>query len=82
MAVKIRLTRIGKKNNPKYRIIVIEEGKKRDGRYVDNIGFYDPMVNPHTLNINQEKFDLWRSRGAQMSAGFQRLFKNIKTPTK
>ncbi len=78
MAVKIRLMRFGKRNDPKYRIIVIEEGKKREGKYIEKIGFYDPMPNPHVLKIDQQKLQNWLKKGAQTSNGMNKLLKSWK----
>jgi len=78
MAVKIRLTRMGKKNDPKYRVIVIEEGKKRDGRYIEKIGFYDPIANPHILKLDDLKLQNWLKKGARMSRGLSKLMKSWK----
>lgn len=75
MAVKIRLTRLGKKNSPKYRIIVVEEGKKRDGAYIEKIGFYDPIPQPHILTIDTVRLDDWLKKGAILSEGAHRLLK-------
>lgn len=76
MAVKIRLTRLGKKSDPKYRIVVAESGKKRDGAYIEKIGFYDPIMVPHQLEINMDKLNGWLSKGAVLSDGAQKLLKN------
>lgn len=75
MAVKIRLVRIGKRKQPKYRLVVIEESKKRNGRYIEKIGFYDPMPEPHILDINREKLKFWVEKGAIVSEGARRLLK-------
>jgi small subunit ribosomal protein S16 len=75
MAVKIRLTRVGKKNNAKYRIIIIEENKKRNGRYIEKIGYYDPIPDPSIIKIDRERLNYWISKGAQMSQGFSKLIK-------
>lgn len=80
MAVKIRLTRIGKKDDPKYRIVVIEESKKREGRYIEKIGFYDPIPNPHILKIDRLKLENWLKKGAQISEGVRKLLKNVTKP--
>lgn len=80
MAVKIRLTRFGKKNDPKYRMIVIEESKKREGRCIEKIGFYDPIPNPHILKIDQLKLENWLKKGAQISEGVRKLLKNVTKP--
>lgn len=75
MAVKIRLTRIGKRNNPKYRIVAVDESKKRDGKYIEKIGFYDPMPHPHILTVDKEKLTKWVKHGAQLSQGARKLIK-------
>lgn len=73
MSVKIRLMRVGKKHSPKYRIIVIDERKKRDGRYIEQLGFYDPLTKPHTLTIDASKVKTWLEKGAQFSEGARKL---------
>jgi len=65
--LKIRLTLMGSKKKPKYRIVVIEKSRARDGRYVDVLGQYDPKKNPAALNLNKEKYAYWVSKGAQPS---------------
>lgn len=75
MAVKIRFTRVGKKNRAQYRLIVVEEGKKRDGKYIEKIGFYDPGTAPATLTIDKARLDYWISQGARLGAGAARLLK-------
>jgi small subunit ribosomal protein S16 len=65
--LKIRLTLMGSKKKPKYRIVVIEKSRARDGRYVDVLGQYDPKKNPATFNLNKEKYAYWVSKGAQPS---------------
>lgn len=75
----IRFTKIGRKNDPKFRIIVKEKRSKRDGKYIDLIGFYDPVANPHILRYDQAKLDKWLMQGAQLSEG---LAKIIKVPKK
>lgn len=76
MAVKIRLMRVGKRNRPKYRIVVIDERKKRSGEYIEKIGFYDPMPKPHILEIDEEKLKTWLKQGAQLSEGARKLLKD------
>lgn len=76
MAVKIRLTRIGKKNSPKYRIVVTDEKRKRDGKYIEKIGFYDPIPEPYVLKIDKEKLNNWLKKGAQPSEGVRKLLKS------
>lgn len=73
MAVSIRLMKIGKKNYPTYRIIAIDKRKKRNSRYIEKIGVYNPHTNPYTLKINQERLDYWLTKGAQLSEGLKKL---------
>ncbi|MCR4326556.1 MAG: 30S ribosomal protein S16 [Candidatus Roizmanbacteria bacterium] len=73
MSVKIRLMRIGKRHDPKYRIIVIDERKKRNSHYIEQIGFYDPMKDPAELTFDKEKLAEWTKKGAQMSEGLRKL---------
>ena len=75
----IRFTKIGRKNDPKFRLIVKEKRSKRDGEYVHLIGFYDPVANPHIFRYDQVKLDHWLSRGAVLSEGVAKL---IKLPPK
>ena len=65
MAVKIRLTRMGKKKNPFYRIVVADQKSRRDGAPIDEIGYYDPMTNPANVKIDAEKATKWLNNGAQ-----------------
>jgi len=63
----IRLTRMGRKKQPFYRIVVTDSRKRRDGGWIEKIGYYNPMVSPATLNLDVERLDYWISVGAQMS---------------
>lgn len=65
MAVKIRLTRLGRKRLPFYRIIVADIESKRDGKFLDMLGTYDPNQDPAAITINDEKLQLWIGRGAK-----------------
>ena len=65
MAVKIRLTRMGKKKNPFYRIVVADQRSRRDGAPIEEIGYYDPMTNPATVKLEGEKVEKWLATGAQ-----------------
>ncbi|MDD2429062.1 MAG: 30S ribosomal protein S16 [Eubacteriales bacterium] len=65
MAVKIRLKRIGMKKNPYYRVVVADERSPRDGRFIEEIGTYDPMKQPAEIKINNEKAVKWMQNGAQ-----------------
>lgn len=65
MAVKIRLKRIGMKKNPFYRVVVADERSPRDGRFIEEIGTYDPMKQPAEIKIDNEKAQQWMKNGAQ-----------------
>lgn len=65
MAVKIRLKRMGSKKNPFYRLVVSDSRSPRDGRFIEEIGYYDPTTAPATVNIKAERASEWLKNGAQ-----------------
>lgn len=65
MAVKIRLRRMGAKKAPFYRIVVADSRYPRDGRFIEEIGTYDPTKNPSVINVDVEKANKWIANGAQ-----------------
>ena len=65
MAVKIRLKRMGAKKAPFYRVVVADSRYPRDGRFIEEIGTYNPLTNPATVNIDKEKAEKWIKNGAQ-----------------
>ena len=65
MAVKMRLTRLGDKKSPTYRIVVVDSRKARDGEYIDKVGHYNPTANPAEVVIDAEKAKDWLSKGVQ-----------------
>jgi small subunit ribosomal protein S16 len=67
MALKLRLTRMGSKKRPFYRIVAVDSASRRDGRALDFVGHYNPMVDPAEITINKEKVQKWMDRGAQPS---------------
>ncbi len=71
--VKMRLTRIGSKGNPIYRVVVADANAPRDGRSIETIGRYNPQLNPSLIEIDAEKARLWLARGAQPSQPVRRL---------
>jgi small subunit ribosomal protein S16 len=73
MAVKIRLTRLGKKKQPTYRLVVIDSRKQRDGKYIEQLGFYDPRQDPSVVEINNERALYWLHTGAQPTERAQKL---------
>ena len=75
MATKIRLKRMGAKKAPFYRIVVADSRAPRDGRFIDEIGTYDPTTNPASINVNAEKAQKWLACGAQPSDTVRSLFK-------
>jgi len=78
--VKIRLARGGRKKRPFFRIVAADSRMKRDGRFLEVLGFYNPISNPKELKINTERVDYWIGEGAQMSQTVANLVKlNEKT---
>ncbi|MBQ8320760.1 MAG: 30S ribosomal protein S16 [Clostridia bacterium] len=75
MAVKIRLTRMGKKKNPFYRVVVADQRARRDGAPIEEIGYYDPMTEPANINIDAEKAKKWLANGAQPTDTVRALLK-------
>lgn len=76
MAVKIRLRRMGSKKAPFYRIVVADSKAPRDGKFVEEIGYYNPLTEPVEVKINEEKANKWLSNGAQPTDVVKRLFSN------
>ena len=75
MAIKLRLTRMGSKKKPTYRIVAVNSETRRDGRPLEYLGFYNPMVNPAEFKVDQEKVQKWLDRGAQPSDTVRSLLK-------
>ena len=75
MSVKIRLRRTGAKKNPFYRIVVADSRFSRDGRFIEEIGYYNPLTNPKTVKVNDEKALKWMSSGANPTESLNKLFK-------
>ena len=78
MAVKIRLTRLGAKKSPFYRVIVADERAPRDGRFIDEIGYYNPLTDPADIKINAEKATKWLANGAQPTETVRTLLKKAE----
>ncbi|MBR3762798.1 MAG: 30S ribosomal protein S16 [Lachnospiraceae bacterium] len=75
MAVKIRLRRMGQKKAPFYRIIVADSRSPRDGRFIEEIGTYDPNQNPSAIKVNEELAKKWLANGAQPTDVVAKIFK-------
>jgi len=73
MAVKIRLTRLGKKKQPTYRVVVMDSRKPRDGKYIEQLGIYDPRQEPSLITIDNERALHWLQTGAQPTERAQKL---------
>lgn len=73
MATKIRLTRLGKKKQPTYRVVVTDSRKPRDGRYIEQLGIYDPLQDPSLIRIDNERALYWLNTGAQPTERAQKL---------
>ncbi|MBW1792061.1 MAG: 30S ribosomal protein S16 [Deltaproteobacteria bacterium] len=65
MAVRIRLTRMGRKKKPFYRIVAADSEAKRDGKFLEVVGTYDPMLEPAGIKIHQDKLQYWLDQGAK-----------------
>ncbi len=76
MAVKIRLARHGAKKRPYYRIIVADSRKPRDGKFIEEVGRYNPCVHPAMLELDKERIDYWLGVGAQPTETVERLMKS------
>ena len=78
--VTIRLTRGGAKDHPFYHVVVADSRKSRDGRYIERLGFFNPLArgNEEKLRLNNERIDYWRSVGAQPSERVVKLIKQAK----
>jgi small subunit ribosomal protein S16 len=73
VAVRIRLRRMGAKKRPFYRVVVADSRAPRDGRFIETLGTYNPLITPAEVKLNAEKVQLWLSRGAQPSDTVRRL---------
>ncbi|PAF53703.1 30S ribosomal protein S16 [Helicobacter sp. 13S00482-2] len=73
MATVIRLTRMGRKKKPFYRVVVTDSRKRRDGGWIESIGFYNPLQEPAVVKIDTERLNYWKSVGAKMSERVAKL---------
>ncbi len=79
MAVKIRLARHGAKKRPYYRVVVADGRMPRDGRYIEEVGRYNPLTTPKVIDINLEKVDEWVAKGAQPTNAVAHLLDIART---
>ena len=75
MAVKIRLRRMGQKKAPLYRIVVADSRSPRDGRFIDEIGYYDPTKEPSEIRVDEEAAKKWLANGAQPTQTVEKILK-------
>lgn len=75
MAVKLRLKRMGKKKQPMYRVVAADARSPRDGKFLESIGSYNPLTNPHSVQINEERAFYWLNSGAQPTDTVKSLLK-------
>ena len=78
MAVKIRLKRLGAKKNPFYRVVVADERSPRDGKFIEEIGYYNPLTDPVDIKIDREKAEKWLNNGAQPTETVRTLLKKTE----
>jgi small subunit ribosomal protein S16 len=75
MSVKMRLTRVGGKKDPVWRVVVADSRSPRDGRFIETVGRYNAQTDPSTIVLNEERIRLWLDRGAQPSNTVKKLLK-------
>jgi small subunit ribosomal protein S16 len=75
MPVRVRLTRVGSKKNPIWRVVVADGRSPRDGRFIETIGHYNPQTEPSTILIDDDRLQHWLARGAQPSGTVKQLMK-------
>ncbi len=75
MAVRMRLTRVGSKKNPIYRVVVADSRSPRDGKFIEIVGRYNPQTDPSTIELDEGKVKDWLSKGVQPSNAVSRLLK-------
>jgi small subunit ribosomal protein S16 len=75
VAVRMRLTRVGSKKNPIYRVVVADQRSPRDGRFIEIVGRYNPQTDPSTIELDETKIKDWLGKGAQPSDAVAKLIK-------
>jgi small subunit ribosomal protein S16 len=81
MAVRMRLTRVGSKKNPIYRVVVADARSPRDGRFIEIVGRYNPQTDPSTIELDEDKVKDWLGKGAQPSDAVAKLIKAVGIST-
>jgi len=76
--LRIRMTRMGAKKDPHYRVVVAEKRGPRDGRFVESVGYYNPALNPIRLKLDLERIDYWLGNGAQPSETVRSLINKVR----
>ena len=77
MAVRMRLTRVGSKKNPIYRVVVADSRSPRDGKFIEIVGRYNPQTDPSTIELDETKVKDWLAKGAQPSSAVSRLIRAV-----
>jgi len=75
MAVKLRLTRVGSKKNPIYRVVAADSRSPRDGKFIEIVGRYNPQTDPSMIDLDEDKIKAWLDKGAQPTDSVRRLMK-------
>ena len=75
MSVRVRLTRVGAKKNPIWRVVVADQRSPRDGRFIETVGQYNPQTDPSTIVLDEERLQHWIARGAQPTGTVKQLMK-------
>jgi small subunit ribosomal protein S16 len=73
MATVVRLTRMGRKKKPFYRIVVTDSRKRRDGGWIESIGYYNPLTEPETIKVDEDRLSYWMGVGAKLSDRVKRI---------
>ena len=81
MSVRVRLSRVGSKKNPIWRVVVANQRSPRDGRVIETVGHYNPQTDPSTIVIDQARLDHWLSRGASPTNTVRKLMRANAEPT-
>lgn len=78
MSVVVRLKRMGSNRRPSYRVVVADSRKPRDGRFIEIIGFYNPLTDPAQVELKTERVDYWLKKGARLSQTVNSLYKKAR----